>query len=178
MHAAVRCGTRDEIAGSAIGYNPRTGTGVATNRYRNEYRRLTASRWSTHNDNWLASAQPVGPGLQDHAIPYIRRHRPERSLARISGDFSTGTGRISSAEISRSTPDPFVAKTASLVGFETGDPRQRGFVGRSEEGDLYAGRDGNVYRRDEDGWSQRGEDGWEPVDVPDDAAAQTRTAPQ
>ena len=45
-------------------------------------------------------------------------------------------------------------------------------IGRSEDGDLYAGKDGQVYKRDEDGWHQRGDDGWNPVEVPDERAAQ------
>ena len=45
-------------------------------------------------------------------------------------------------------------------------------IGRSAEGDFYAGKDGSVYRRDEGGWHQNTGDGWNKVEVPDDRAAQ------
>ena len=39
-------------------------------------------------------------------------------------------------------------------------------IGRTSEGDIYAGKDGNVYKRDQSGnWSQRGENGWNSVDT-------------
>ncbi len=45
-----------------------------------------------------------------------------------------------------------------------GDGDNRGFIGRTSDGDLYAGKDGNIYRRDENGnWQQRGEGGWNNV---------------
>jgi hypothetical protein len=53
-----------------------------------------------------------------------------------------------------------------------GEDATRGGIARSGDGDLYAGRDGNVYRRDENGWSKHGDDGWNPVEVPDERAAQ------
>lgn len=47
-----------------------------------------------------------------------------------------------------------------------GDGDNRGFIGRTSQGDLYAGKDGNVYRRDQSGnWSQRGDNGWNTVDT-------------
>ena len=45
-------------------------------------------------------------------------------------------------------------------------------IGRSAEGDLYAGKDGQVYKRDEDGWYQHEDGNWNKVEVPDDRAAQ------
>lgn len=44
------------------------------------------------------------------------------------------------------------------------DGSSRGFVGRTSDGDLYAGKDGNIYRRDENGnWQQHGSGGWSNV---------------
>jgi hypothetical protein len=57
-----------------------------------------------------------------------------------------------------------------------------GGVGRTESGDVYAGRDGNVYRNTGDGWQRYGGDGnWNNVDRPqpvdrNGAAAGTREA--
>jgi hypothetical protein len=47
-----------------------------------------------------------------------------------------------------------------------------GQIERQDYGDFYAGKDGQVYKRDENGWHQHGEDGWNPVEVPDERAAQ------
>ncbi len=45
-----------------------------------------------------------------------------------------------------------------------GNGENRGFVGRTSDGDLYAGKDGNIYRRDQNGsWQQRGQGGWNNV---------------
>jgi hypothetical protein len=41
-------------------------------------------------------------------------------------------------------------------------------VGRTQGGDVYAGRDGNVYRKTDGGWeASNGSGGWNPVDSPD-----------
>jgi hypothetical protein len=42
-----------------------------------------------------------------------------------------------------------------------GDGDNRGFIGRTSGGDLYAGKDGNIYKRDQSGnWQQAGNGGW------------------
>jgi hypothetical protein len=47
-----------------------------------------------------------------------------------------------------------------------GNDDHRGMIGRTSEGDIYAGKDGNIYKRDQSGnWSQRGDNGWNPVDT-------------
>jgi hypothetical protein len=57
----------------------------------------------------------------------------------------------------------------------TGPGDSRTTVGRTQGGDVYAGRDGNVYRRNEGGgWEQsNGSGGWNPVDSAQ-AGQQTR----
>ena len=55
-------------------------------------------------------------------------------------------------------------RAADLLRQAIGD--SRGMIGRTSEGDIYAGKDGNVYKRDQSGnWSQRGENGWNSVDT-------------
>jgi hypothetical protein len=45
-----------------------------------------------------------------------------------------------------------------------GDGDNRGFVGRTGSGEIYAGKDGNIYRRDQSGnWQQHGDGGWSDV---------------
>ena len=158
----------DEIAGSAIGYNPRTGTGVATNRYRNE-----DGGWGesliTHNDKWMETQTQWD---QDSLSSQIRTS--EGGTGQIERqkyeDKVLGTGEFERGDQSLDTKS-IRGDEGTLIGYETGSG-DKGVVGRSEDGDLYAGKDGQVYKRDEDGWYQGGEDGWTPVEVPDERAAQ------
>ena len=158
----------NEIAGSAIGYNPRTGTCVATNRYANEN-----GGWGeslvTHNDNWLASRSQWDG---DSSTTQFRTS--EGTIGEIErqqqGDVTLGSGEFQRGDQSLDTRS-VRGEQGTLIGYETGSGEQ-GVIGRDSDGDLYAGKDGQVYRRDEDGWHQRGEDGWDPVEVPDERAAQ------
>jgi hypothetical protein len=158
----------DEIAGSAIGYNPRTGTGVATNRYRNE-----DGGWGesliTHNDKWMETQTQW-----DHDTLTSEFRTSEGGTGQIERqqyqDKVLGTGEFQRDDQSLSTKS-VRGDEGTLIGYETGSGEQ-GVIGRTDEGDLYAGKDGQVYKRDEDGWHQGGEDGWTPVEVPDERAAQ------
>ena len=158
----------DEIAGSAIGYNPRTGTGVATNRYANEN-----GRWGeslvTHNDKWLqtqsqwdADSRTTEFRTSEGGSGVIERQQ--------QGDQTLGQSEFQRGDQSLSTKS-VRGEQGTLIGYETGSG-ETGAIGRSSDGDLYAGKDGQVYKRDEDGWHQRGDDGWTPVEVPDERAAQ------
>jgi hypothetical protein len=158
----------DEIAASAIGYNPRTGTGVATNRYANE-----SGGWGeslvTHNDKWM---QTQSQWDQDSLSTEFRTS--EGTTGQIErqqqGDQVVGTGEFQRGDQSLSTQS-IRGDQGTLIGYETGSG-ERGVVGRSDEGDLYAGKDGQVYKKDENGWQQNSGDGWAPVEVPDERAAQ------
>jgi len=158
----------DEIAASAIGYNPRTGTGVATNRYANEN-----GAWGeslvTHNDKWLAT-QSQWDG--DSRTTEFRTSEGGSGVIerQQQGDQTLGAGEFQRGDESLSTRS-VRGEQGALVGFESGSG-ETGAIGRTSDGDLYAGKDGQVYKRDEDGWHQRGDDGWNPVEVPDERAAQ------
>jgi hypothetical protein len=158
----------NEIAGSAVAYNPRTGTGVATNRYANEN-----GGWGesliTHNDKWIQTQSQWDGDSRSTQFQTSEGGSGQIERQR-SGDTVYGSGEFSRGDESLSTRSVRNDQGALVVG-ETGDG-QRGAIGRTAEGDLYAGKDGQVYRRDEDGWQQRGEDGWNPVEVPDERAAQ------
>ena len=158
----------DEIAGSAIGYNPRTGTGVATNRYANEH-----GGWGeslvTHNDKWMETQS------QWDADSRSTQFRTSEGTTGQIERQQYGEGVVGSGEFQRGdqslTTKSARGEQGTLIGYETG-AGEKGAIGRSDEGDLYAGKDGQVYKRDEDGWHQRGDDGWNPVEVPDERAAQ------
>jgi len=158
----------DEIAGSAIGYNPRTGTGVATNRYANE-----DGGWGeslvTHNDKWMETQSQWD--ADSRSTQFQTSEGLTGQLERQQeGDVTLGSGEFQRGDESLSTRS-VRGEEGTLVGYETGSG-ETGVIGRNDEGDLYAGKDGQVYKRDEDGWQQRGEDGWNPVEVPDERAAQ------
>jgi hypothetical protein len=158
----------DEIAGSAIGYNPRTGTGVATNRYANE-----SGGWGesliTHNDKWMetqsqwdADSRSTQFRTSEGTTGQIERQQYEDKVLG-TGEFQRGDQSLDTKSIR--------GDQGTLIGYETGSGEQ-GVIGRTDDGDLYAGKDGQVYKRDEDGWQQHGDDGWNPVEVPDERAAQ------
>lgn len=158
----------NEIAGSGYAFNPRTGTGIATNRYANEN-----GGWGeslvTHNDKWLQTKSEWND--------YSRRTEFDTSGG-ASGEFNSrrsGDNVARSGEIQRGDQS---LKTGSVrgpgggaIGVETGAGDRAG-IGRSADGDLYAGKDGQVYRRDDDGWARRAEGGWDKVKVSDERAAQ------
>ncbi len=158
----------NEIAGRGAAYNPRTGTGIATNRYANE-----SGGWGeslvTHNDRWLETQSEWGSNWRTTDLR--GSEGGTGTVTRIQqGDAVTGTGEFQRDGQTLSTRSARSDQGGVVVG-ETG-AGQRGGIGRSADGDLYAGKDGQVYRRNEDGWQQHNGDGWDPVSVPDDRAAQ------
>jgi len=158
----------NEIAGRGVAYNPRTGTGVATHRYANE-----DGGWGesliTQNDKWMQTRSEWSDNSMTTDIRTSEGTTGQLTRER-SGDAVTGTGEFQRGDQTLSTQS-YRGSEGSAVQYETGSGQTGGFA-RSSEGDLYAGRNGEVYKRDEDGWQQRGEDGWNPVDVPEDRAAQ------
>ena len=159
----------DEIAGSGVAYNPRTGTGVATNRYVNEH-----GGWGesliTHNDKWMETQTQW-----DHDSLSTQFRTSEGTTGQIEreqyGEGVVGSGEFQRGDQSLSTKSAR-GDQGTVIGYETG-AGEKGIVGRSDEGDLYAGKDGQVYKRDDNGWHQNdGEGGWNKVEVPDERAAQ------
>ncbi|RZV34453.1 MAG: hypothetical protein EX272_12695 [Chromatiales bacterium] len=162
----------NEIAGSGFAYNPRTGTGVATNRYASEH-----GGWGesliTQNDKWISTRSEWND--------YSRQTEFQTSggasgefASRRSGDSVIRSGELQRGDQSLSTgsvrgPD------GGAIGLETGDGTRAG-VGRTAEGDLYAGKDGQVYKRDDDGWYQQGDEGWRKVEVSEERASQVEQA--
>ena len=158
----------NEIAGRGVAYNPRTGTGIATHRYANE-----SGGWGeslvTHNDKWIetqsqwdADSRTTDFRTSEGGSGTIERERNGNTVTG-SGEFQRGDQTLSTRS-SRS-------EQGTVIAGETG-AGQQGAIGRSENGDLYAGKNGQVYRRNEDGWQQNTGDGWNPVEVPDERAAQ------
>ncbi len=158
----------DEIAGSAIGYNPRTGTGVATNRYANEN-----GGWGesliTHNDKWVETQSQWD--ADSRSTQFRTSEGGSGQIERQDyGEGVVGSGEFQRGDQSLSTKSAR-GEQGTLIGYETGSG-ETGAIGRSADGDLYAGKDGEVYTRDEDGWHQQNDGGWDPVEVPDERASQ------
>ena len=133
----------NEIAGSGAAYNPRTGTRVATNRYANEH-----GSWGeslvTHNDKWIDMQSQWN---SDSRTTQFRTSEggtgqiePQRS-----GDTVYGSGAFQRGDQTLTTRSARGAQ-GTVIGGQTGSANT-GAIGRSAEGDLYAGKDDQVYKR-------------------------------
>ena len=164
----------NEIIGSGYAYNPRTGTGIATNRYS-----TGGSGWGeslvTHNDQWLKTRTEWNDYTNARRTEFETSGGASGELQRRDmGDTVFRSGEFESGDRSFSTGS-MRGEVGTVIGLETGDGSRVG-VGRSDSGDLYAGRDGQVYRRGDDGWYQRDNDGWNKVEVSEDRQAQAEQA--
>lgn len=158
----------NEIAGSGYAYNPRTGTGIATNRYANEH-----GGWGeslvTHNDKWVQTKSEWNDYsrqtdfLTSGGTSGELTRRDAGDTVRRTGEFQRGDQSLSTGSVRGSQ--------GGVFGVETGAGTRAG-IGRSADGDLYAGRDGQVYRRNEDGWYQNSGDGWDKADFSSERTAQ------
>ena len=162
----------NEIAGSGYAYNPRTGTGVATNRYATEN-----GGWGesliTQNDKWISTRSEWNDYSRQTEFLTSGGASGEFDTRR-SGDSVVRTGEMQRGDQSLSTGS-IRGPEGGAIGFETGSGARAG-IGRSEEGDLYAGKDGQVYKRDDSGWYQQGNDGWDKVELSDERATQVNQA--
>ena len=152
--------------GMAASYNPRTGTyarGAAaygpygSRAYGEAYNPRTGAYGQTRQGsnvygNWGSTAVRRGDDWAQSA--HVQNYRKGTTTTGVRND--DGAGAIS----------------------RTGPGGSRTTVGRSEGGDVYAGRDGNVYRRTEGGgWEQsNGSGGWSPTDGQGAQQARDRAA--
>lgn len=164
----------NEIIGSGYAYNPRTGTGIATNRYA-----TGGAGWGeslvTHNDQWLKTRSEWNDYTNTRRTEFETSGGASGELKRRDmGDTVFRSGEFEAGDRTFSTGS-MRGEAGTAVGLETADGSRTG-LGRSESGDLYAGRDGQVYRRDDDGWYQHDDAGWNKVDVTQDRQAQSDQA--
>jgi len=158
----------NEIAGRGVAYNPRTGNGIATNRY-SKGNGGWGESLITHNDKWLQTQSEWDKNSFSSQFRTSEGTTGQIDRARV-GDTVYGSSELQRGDQSLSTRS-IRNDQGTVVGGQTGAGEQAA-IGRSADGDLYAGKDGNVYRRNEDGWQQNSGDGWNTVDVPDERAAQ------
>ena len=158
----------NEVAGRGVAYNPRTGTGVATHRYANEDGGWRESL-ITNNDKWIETQREWDNNsmstdfrTSEGGSGTINRERQGDNIVG-SGEFQRGDQTLETRSVRNDQ--------GTLIAGQTGAGEQ-GVIGRSADGDFYAGKDGVAYRRDDDGWHQNTGEGWQPAEVPDDRAAQ------
>jgi hypothetical protein len=141
-------------AGMGASYNPRTGTyarGAAaygpggSRSYAEAYNPRTGAYGQTRQGsnvygNWGTSAVQRGDSWAQTA--HVDNYRKGTSTSGVRTDSGAGAVTRTDRQGDRTT------------------------VGRTQGGDIYAGRDGNVYRRNEGGgWEQNnGSGGWSPVE--------------
>jgi hypothetical protein len=139
-------------AGAVSYYNPTTGAyahgsaswgpngGTAHGDYYNPRTGISANT----NQNWNAYSRW---GSSTISGPNKTVNTASASNARRSvGGFSSSTG-------------------AEGAGYRGVNGNKGGAV-KTQNGDVYAGRDGNVYQHDSDGWSKWNNGGWNPVNPP------------
>lgn len=146
---------------SAWGYGPYGGVGFAAgyNPYTGTYSRGAAaygpygSRYAARSYNPYTGTYKARSGGNTPYSSWGRGVAVQGNNWVRGGYYSNSQGTV--AGISGSGGNKVIG-----VGNGEGD---RSFVGRSANGDIYAGRDGNVYRKTEDGWQKHTENGWEGV---------------
>lgn len=155
--------------GFATAYNPATGTYArGAHAYGPYGGRYTAQSYNPYTGTYKSRSGGYTPysswerGVAVQGDKWVRGGYYSNSRGTVAGIEGSGGGK--------------------LVGAGNGQG-DRTFVGRSGNGDIYAGRDGNVYRRTDDGWSKYENGNWNPVggDRPtprDSTGAGTRDTPR
>jgi hypothetical protein len=167
----------DEWASYGESYNPRTQIYQETSRYYDDDReRFSMEREASRGDKTIATEREIDINdgwstterkTSEGGSSYVERHRQEDGSWTADGSFQTGDGRSGtiSGEISDGKRRTEITGSDGGKLVSGGDGQNRGFVGESGSGDLYAGKNGNVYKKGEDGWSKyNGKDGnWQQV---------------
>jgi hypothetical protein len=141
---------------------------VATHRYANEH-----GGWGeslvTHNDKWIETQSQWDQNSRTTEFRTSEGVSGQMERQQV-GDITTRSGEFQRGDQSLSTRSAR-GEQGTVIGAQTGSG-QSVAVGRSADGDLYAGKDGQVYKRGDDGWYQQEDGNWNKVEVPDDRAAQ------
>jgi len=152
-------------AGAFSYYNPSTGG----------YARGSGS-WSANGGYAQASYYNPRTGVSgsttQNANPYSRW-----GSSTFAGPNQTVNTQ--SASNARGSAGSFQSSTGAAGAGYRGVGGNQGGVVRTQNGDVYAGRDGNAYQHTSDGWSKWSNGGWQPVNPPANASGNpnTTTAP-
>jgi len=142
--------------GMGASYNPRTGT----------YARGAAA-YGPYGSRSAAQAYNPRTGAYGQTRQGSNVYGNWGTSSVQRGDQWAQTAHKQNYQTGRTTTGARTSSGAAAV--RSSGPGGSTTVGRTQGGDVYAGRDGNVYRRNEGGgWDQsNGSGGWNPVDSPD-----------
>ena len=172
-------------AGRTASYNPSTGTYARSSYAYGPYG--SAARGAAYNPYTGTSAAgrsvstPYGSARQGAAYnPYTGARAAGGQVNTAYGSAGRGAaynpttgqgaaGRYASGDYG-SAGAMRTTEGSGMVAWDT--ESGQGMVGKSQSGDVYAGKDGTVYKKDSDGnWSQNSGSGWESTTKPQPAAA-------
>ena len=155
----------DEMAGRRYAYNPNTDTSMSRRGYYDfDDNEGWSQRVTRRGDEWIASETILEDGRLTTDIETSRGGEGtvtrERSGDQVSGSgsFQTGDGRTIESDTTRNA-EGVRREFESSEGGQAVIGRQgenRGFVGETGSGDVYAGRNGEVYKRTDSGWESVG----------------------
>jgi hypothetical protein len=138
--------------GRSAAYNPATGAYVRRAGAWGPYQgAMGTSFYNPRTGAWGSghrygnAYQSWGQGVVGHGDQWAKGGYYSDSRGTVGGVRTSGGGRLVAA----------------------GNGDNRAIVGRTSDGDLYAGKDGNIYRRDQSGnWQQHGDGGWNSISAP------------
>jgi hypothetical protein len=140
-------------------YNPYTGTSTRTVSASTNYGSRSAGQaYNPYTGTYAATRQGSSPTAQWGSSVVTRGNQAAYTQHR-----TTSQGTVGSIQASNG---------ARAVGANTA--YGNGAVGRTANGDLYAGRDGNVYKNTGNGWQKYDNGNWNPTATPYGTAAQPR----
>ena len=143
--------------GAGARYNPRTGT----------YSRGAAA-WGPYGAAGAGSAYNPRTGAVGTTRQGSNVYGSWGSTAVQRGDDWAVTSRATNRATGNTTR---VTRTDEGAAVSRNNPGQGGgYVAKSNDGDVYAGRDGNVYRKDGDNWQKHENGDWNNTSKPADRA--------
>ncbi len=140
-------------------YNPYTGTSTRTVSGSTYYGSRSAGQaYNPYTGTYAATRQGSSPTAQ-----WGQSYVSNGSKSAYTQHYSTAQGTVASAQGSQG---------GKAVGAST--PYGNAAVGKTSNGDMYAGKDGNVYKNTGNGWQKYDNGNWTTATSPYSASAQPR----
>lgn len=161
--------------GIAAAYNPNTGTYARRGTVYGPYGGM--SRAAVYNPKTGSYARGAAVWDSNEAYGVGHAYNPRTGTSAYTRQYSSDYERWGQSVVRRGDEWATVrkygneqgtvrqietSKEGKVTSVQRGD--QHTTIGRSAEGDIYAGRDGQVYKRDDNGWQKRVDGGWSSVD--------------
>ncbi len=161
--------------GVAAGYNPTTGTYTRRGEVYGPYGGY--GRAAAYNENTGTFARSAYAWDSDQGYGVGQAYNPRTGTSLITQQGYDDYDRWGETVVTRGDEWAHISKTGDERGTRRDVETSRGGkgtvittkdgsvgIGRSGEGDIYAGKDGNIYKRDENGWYKREDGDWSQVD--------------